>query len=50
MDLASVVTTVYDRGRYERKLRYGMPLTASLPAGDLSWAADIAEAANQKER
>jgi len=50
MDLALVVTTVYDRGRYERKLRYGMPLTASLPAGDLSWAADIAEAANQKDR
>lgn len=42
LDLASVLTTVYDRGRYGRKLRYGAPLSATLAAADLSWAADVA--------
>ena len=50
MDLASVVATVFDRGRYGRKLRYGSPLTASLATADLAWAVDVVKAAKKTER
>ena len=44
LELAAVVTSAYDRGRYIRKLRYATPPTASLVPGDKAWAADVVKA------
>jgi hypothetical protein len=38
LDLSSVFTTTYDRGRYARFLPYGAPPAVSLPAETRDWA------------
>ena len=44
LDLASVFTHIYDRGRYARLLRYGRPLELPLSEPDGAWATDVARA------
>jgi hypothetical protein len=48
LDLARVFTLSYDRGRYERIVRYGTPLAAGLPidAQARSWAETMFRAAS----
>ena len=43
MDLAAIVNSVYERGRYERKLRYHLPCPAPLSPGDVTWAEEVAK-------
>ena len=38
LDLATAFATTFDRGRYERSLRYDSPLHPSLSAADREWA------------
>ncbi len=41
LDLAAVARTAYDRGRYERALRYGRPLQLPLADADRKWAEGV---------
>jgi hypothetical protein len=41
MDLAAIVNTAYERGRYDRKLPYNTPTPAPLASADLLWAAQL---------
>lgn len=45
LDLATVFTLTYDRGRYDRTLPYGSPPGVPLAADDLAWAVERARAA-----
>jgi len=38
LDLAAIVATAYDRGKYARKLQYDRPLAPPLSADDAQWA------------
>ena len=37
LDLAAIVATVYERGRYDRKLRYSLPVPAPASEPDVKW-------------
>jgi hypothetical protein len=41
LDLSTVVSSTYDRGRYNRKLRYSSAPPASLAPEDALWAVDV---------
>ncbi len=45
LDLAEVVATSYERGRYARLIDYARPLELPLDAGDREWAEGIARGA-----
>ncbi len=49
IDLASLVTRVYDLGRYSRTLRHGVPLpeTASLTPDERAWAESVTKRVEQ---
>jgi hypothetical protein len=38
LDLRAVVESVYERGRYDRKLRYSLPLPGPAEQADMEWA------------
>lgn len=40
LDLSAVVASVYDRGRYDRKLRYALPVPPPVSDADAAWAAE----------
>ena len=42
VDLAAVFTTAYDRGRFGRRIRYGLPCPAELGNADRLWAEELA--------
>jgi hypothetical protein len=42
LDIATAFTTTYDRGRYDRTLRYHLPLPVTLSAADREWAMETA--------
>jgi Protein of unknown function (DUF4058) len=42
LDLASVFSTAYQRGRYERSIDYAVPLELPLSADDRTWAEELA--------
>jgi hypothetical protein len=44
LDIATAFTTTYDRGRYDRTLRYHLPLPSTLSAADRDWANERARA------
>jgi len=44
LDLAAAFAMTYDRGRYDRSLRYDIPLPGSLSDGDHTWATERAAA------
>jgi hypothetical protein len=46
VDLASVFSVTYDRGRYARSIDYSAPPHPALPAEDRVWAAERARAAS----
>lgn len=41
LELATVVNTAYDRGRYERKLRHETLLAEPLATADAAWASEV---------
>jgi hypothetical protein len=41
LDLAAVFSTTYDRGRYERRLKYKSPESSGLEGGNLAWAKSV---------
>lgn len=45
LNLAAVVSTAYDRGRYARMLRYNVPPPGPLSPEDGRWAVEVARAA-----
>lgn len=45
INIAEVFSQAYDRGRYERCLRYAEPPTAPLADADRQWAAEMARRA-----
>lgn len=47
LDLAALVRTAYDRGRYDRALDYAKPLYLPMTPADLEWAVERAKAATQ---
>lgn len=47
LDLASVYSTAYERGRYARSINYGAPLTVPLAPADLAWAEGLARGARR---
>lgn len=42
VDLAAVFTTAYERGRFGRRIRYGLPCPAALGDADRTWAEGLA--------
>ena len=42
LDLASVFSTAYQRGRYERSIDYAVPLELPLSPDDRTWAEELA--------
>jgi hypothetical protein len=48
LDLAAVVTSAYDRGRYDRKLRYKLPLPPPATEADAAWADELLRAAGRR--
>jgi hypothetical protein len=42
LDLASVFSTAYHRGRYERSIDYAVPLELPLSPDDRTWAEELA--------
>ena len=47
LDLAEAVRTAYERGRYDRKLRYGRPLEPALEGADAAWAEELIQRARR---
>ena len=44
LNLGAALGTAYERGRYDRKLRYGRPLDLPLEGEDATWAAELLRA------
>jgi hypothetical protein len=41
LDLSALLASVYERGRYARKLRYDRPPTPPLTAEQVGWAVEL---------